>query len=95
MKVLHINVSAIRDRFYLTLFSSLKKKGVIQTIYTPYRRCEYNESEFSWVSESYEKQQIEIILSPIKTLFDRALYNRKIRKYARHLIQNVEIESFD
>ena len=54
MKVLHINVSAIRDRFYLTLFSSLKKKGVIQTIYTPYRRCEYNESEFSWVSESYE-----------------------------------------
>lgn len=95
MKVLHINVSAIRDRFYLTLFSSLKKEGVIQTIYTPYRRCEYTEAEFSWVSESYRKQQIEIILSPIKTLFDRALYSRKIRKYTNHLIQNVEIESFD
>lgn len=95
MKVLHINVSAIRDRFYLSLFTYLKKCDIVQTVFTPYRKEEYNDNEFLWVNCAYKNSDIELILLPIKTIFDRLFYKHKINKYVKTLISITSGRNFD
>lgn len=95
MKVLQIDVSAIRDKFYLNLFSLIKERGIEQIVYTPYKETEYTQSELEWAFTQYKKNEILLEVAPIKTTLDRLLYRRKIKKYFNYLDLNYNILKFD
>lgn len=94
MKVLHINVSAICDRFYLTFFANLKKMNIEQAVYVPFRNIEYSPKKQSSVVNSYRSKGIEIKLLPIKNTADRVLYYKKIRKYTSVLKREFNIRTY-
>lgn len=85
MKILHINVSSICDKFYLGFYVLLKRKGINQSVFTPYREKSYSVKEKQAVTEEYAKEEVELNMLPIKTLSDRVLFNKKITKYVNAL----------
>ncbi|HHV99394.1 MAG TPA: glycosyltransferase family 4 protein [Clostridiaceae bacterium] len=83
MKILHINVCYITDKFYETFYENLLLKGLEQTIYVPYKKDNYKSEDLDRLKK--HKKDIKIIASPIKTLADRVLYHAKIEKYFNDL----------
>lgn len=95
MKVLHVNVSAICDKFYLTLFSYLKNEGITQTVYCPYSKRENADSDVTHTIEKYREAKIELSLLPIKKNIDRLLYSSKIQKYSSHILNEIDNNKYD
>lgn len=95
MKILHIDVSAIRDKFYLYLFSLFKQRGMEQCVYTPFKKEEYSSAELEWAFTEYSREDINFIAAPIKKKSDRVLYKKKIAKYFRYLDENYDLKSTD
>lgn len=94
MKVLHINVSAICDRFYLTFFGKLKNRNIFQSVYVPYSSQEYSSKVANEINHRYDNKGIEIKLMPIKNRSDRIFYLKKIRKYQKVLKKEFKVTDF-
>lgn len=93
MKVLHICVAGICDKFYLTFLSCLSKKyGKGQGIFIPYATNEYDAADMQ-IIDQYQQNEIETVSLPIKKFTDRLLYMKKIYKYFKYLERNINIES--
>ena len=58
MKVLHVDVSAICDKFYLTFFSHLKESGVEQKVYCPYSKSENDNEDVRKTMENYQTRDL-------------------------------------
>jgi len=95
MKVLHINVSAISDKFYLGFFELLKNRNIEQTVFVPFRNQEYCSEEPKNTLLNYESKGINIQLMPIKNKLDRIFYFKKIRKYAKSLVRTCRISDYE
>lgn len=85
MKVLHINVSAICDKFYLDFFEALRQRGIEQDVFVPFDGREYSVEEQNNIVQSYKMKEVRIKTLPIKTVWDRVFYYKKIRKYVSAL----------
>lgn len=94
MKILHINVAGIVDRFYSSMFNALNKlQNIKQEVYVPYKDGEYNEEDFKELNK-YD-DSIQLTLRPIKNKSDRVLYNKKIKKYFKDIEENVDLSDFE
>lgn len=94
MKVLHVNVSAICDKFYLGFFYLLKMRGYEQTVFVPFSDKEYCAEEQTQIINSYESKDIKIRLIPIKNKADRLFYHKKIAKYTNELERECKISDY-
>lgn len=91
MKVVHIAVAGITDRFYLKFLSKMGKNlDIEQYLYIPYKKG-YSEKEMG-IIEQYKKNGINAIALPIKTDLDRIFYYKKIRKYMKHIEEAINIK---
>ncbi|WP_307345103.1 glycosyltransferase family 4 protein [Metabacillus malikii] len=80
MRILHLNVAGIVDKFYDTFFEHLRKSGNIDQIeYIAYKPGENKKEELDRFQNYHEN--IKVILSPIKRSIYRVMYFLKIRKY--------------
>ena len=95
MKVLHINVSAINDKFYLGFFELLKNRNIVQTVFVPFSNKEYGMEEQKDTILNYESKSINIQLLPIKNKQDRIFYFRKIGKYEKYLLKRLTISDYE
>lgn len=97
VKILHVNVSAICDRFYLKFFDLLKQQGVHQKVVVPYSIQSNSAEDVQYCVTNYHKQLIDVALLPVKKPIDRFLYGKKIRKYTRAVRHEVgiELQNFD
>ena len=85
MKICHIVVSAICDKFYLSFFEKLKEAGLEQIVVCPYSKTENSAEEISSTESRYKAANIELTMLPIKKTIDKLLYFKKIYKYARQI----------
>ena len=80
MKILHVNVAGIVDRFYDSFFHSLaEEREIKQYVYIPFKSSDVKTEDLRRM-DRYDKN-IEVLLSPIKTSKDRLMYFSKISKY--------------
>lgn len=95
MKVLHINVAGICDKFYDVFFENLRNAGDInQVIYIPYKANDYKDRDLNRFNNYHEN--VKVILSPIKKKKDRIMYFSKIKKYFLDVERKVrDINSID
>ena len=94
MRILHISVAGIVDKFYLPFL--LKVKSVLdaeQTIYIPYKEGDCTKKELE-IIDCYKEANIQPIVLPIKNRSDRILYYKKIRKYLKKLEERISIKEF-
>lgn len=95
MKVLHISVAGIVDKFYLQFFTKLKQNlNIEETIYIPYSKKGYDENEKKIIN-GYYASGIQVVALSIKKNIDRILYRKKIKKYERELIKKIDINEYD
>lgn len=91
MRVVHIAVAGITDKFYLKFLSKMGKAlSVEQYLYIPYKKG-YSEKEMG-IIEQYRKNGINTIALPIKTDLDRILYYKKIKKYMKQIEDAIDIK---
>lgn len=94
MKLLHISVAGITDKFYYPFLCMLKKKlEVEQTIFIPYQKKDISEKDMN-IIKKYNSIDVKTIALPIKTSLDRILYFKKIKKYVTALEKNTCINDF-
>lgn len=95
MKILHVSVAGICDKFYLPFLQKMYAQFKIeQTIYIPYKTGAYSSAEME-ILEKYELSGIMPIALPIKNISDRLLYKKKIHKYKKHLERYTDIKKYD
>lgn len=91
MRVVHIAVAGITDKFYLKFLSKMGNAlGIEQCLYIPHKKG-YSDKEMSIVDQ-YKKNDVETIALPIKTDLDRVLYYKKIKKYTKHIEDAIDIK---
>ena len=94
MKILHVSVAGIVDKFYYPFLSMIKERGEFeQSIYIPYKKGEYTVNELK-IIDKYKKQGINPIPLPIKKDWDRVFYRKKVHKYTRELIETINIKDY-
>lgn len=82
IKVFHISVAAIVDRFYDIFFTKQLDAGIdIKGVMIPYSAKKIKNDALNRF-KFYDKK-IPVFLFPIKSEIDRILYFSKIRKYAK------------
>lgn len=90
MRVVHIAVAGITDKFYLRFLDKMGRAlEVKQYLYIPYKKG-YSKKEMG-IIEQYRKNGINTIALPIKTDLDRILYFKKIKKYMKHIEEVIDI----
>lgn len=83
-KVYHIASQAICDRFFQDLFKSIyDKSGIEQNIIVPYSDSKYKEPKLSIKNAKF-------FYLPIKSIFDRFLYFKKVKKYSLKMMEIID-----
>lgn len=94
MKILHISVAGICDKFYETFLSAIQSSlNICQDLYIPYCKEDYKEVDLEIISK-YEKGGIHTIALPIKNKSDRIFYHKKINKYMKKLEKTSNIKKY-
>lgn len=92
IRVLHIAVAAITDKFYDTFFLKQLEEGIdISAVFIPYSSSLYKEENLERFK--YYDSKVPVVLSPIKTNLDRIMYFSKIRKYAQYCESSIKLIS--
>lgn len=95
MKILHISVAGICDKFYGIFLPSIQSSmDIYQDLYIPYCADDYNESDLEIISR-YELNGIHTIALPIKNKSDRILYHKKINKYKKKLEKILNVKEYN
>ena len=87
MNILHINVSAICDKFYVILFDKLSEFAK-PYVYCPYSERENTKESVAECRARYKEKKIQVYLCPIKKSLYKIFYFTKIRAYSIFFIKN-------
>lgn len=94
MKILHISVAGVVDKFYYPFLSMIKERYEFeQSIYIPYKEGDCSADELKIISR-YKENGVNPIALPIKTNSDRIFYKKKIHKYAKNVEKLINIEDY-